>query len=170
MISMKTINKMQAKEYIKTFGSIFENSPWIAEKAWGYRPFANLSEMYNIMVTIVFDARLSSKLALLKAHPDLGTRLEISSTSQQEQLQAGLNQLSEDEYTEFSKLNKQYTEKFGFPFILAVRGKTKEVIKENMKKRVHYRYEQEIETALNEVCKIAKFRLLDIVSDRIEVK
>lgn len=154
---------MKKDAFVDTVGWIFEHSPWVAEKAWDSRPFQSRNELFQTMVTIVQNAEKALQLALLKAHPDLGSKLKMSEISQKEQAGVGLDQLSKDEYEVFAALNQQYVKKFGFPFIMAVKGQNKETIFSAMKERVDYRFEAECITALNEVYKIAGFRLNDMI-------
>lgn len=164
---MKKLNEMDRKEFIDSVGWIFEHSPWIAEKAWECIPFQSKDDLFEAMAKIVRNAEQSQQLSLLRAHPDLGSRLAMSEVSQQEQAGAGINQLSKEEYAEFSSLNEQYVKKFQFPFIMAVKGQTKDTILFAMKRRIQYTYEQEFVTALNEVYKIARFRLNDMKELRL---
>lgn len=161
-LSMGKINQMEKEEFVHTVGWVFEHSPWVAEKAWESRPFPSREELLQTMITIVQNSEESLKLALLRKHPDLGTRLQMSEISQKEQAGAGLDRLSKEEFTEFVSLNKSYVKKFGFPFIMAVKGQTKESILAAMKQRVQSAYEDEYVIALLEVYKIARFRLNDM--------
>ncbi|MDG5787906.1 2-oxo-4-hydroxy-4-carboxy-5-ureidoimidazoline decarboxylase [Evansella sp. AB-P1] len=160
---MLDINRMERHEFINKIGLVFEHSPWVAEVSWYLHPFESFEEMYNGMIEEMYNANTSLKLSLLRAHPDLGTKFDLSASSKEEQKSAGLNELTEEEFKEFTKLNRMYVEKFGFPFILAVKGKGKEEIKLQMRTRITNSYEKELETALSEVSKIARFRLFDLV-------
>ncbi|KHF41385.1 hypothetical protein LQ50_03900 [Halalkalibacter okhensis] len=160
---MDHVNKMDQSEFVEVVGAVFEHSPWVAERSWKNHPFDHLEQMYNVMIKEMHAAPSSLKRSLLRAHPDLGTRLEVSESSRDEQKNAGLSQLTEEEFEEFSMMNKEYTNKFGFPFIMAVKGQDKLTIKNNMKERIHNSYEEEFETALIQVSKIAKFRLDDLI-------
>lgn len=149
-----------------TVGWVFEDSPWVAERAWERMPLSTDVELFQTMVEMVENAETSLKLSLLRAHPDLGTRLQISEASQKEQAAAGLKQLSQEERLEFLSWNKQYVDKFGFPFIMAVKGQRKETILAVMKQRLNSIKEEEFDIALREVFKIAKFRLDDLINKR----
>ncbi|MDY7221263.1 2-oxo-4-hydroxy-4-carboxy-5-ureidoimidazoline decarboxylase [Halalkalibacterium halodurans] len=162
-LSIDEVNMLEKEDFVTKIGPIFEHSPWVAERAWAHRPFTSAENMYECMLEKVYEADKRLQLALLRAHPDLGTRLEISETSQSEQQRAGLSQLTEEEFAVFAELNKCYVDTFRFPFIMAVRGQTKNSIKEQMRKRLVNDEEQERKTALREVAKIAKFRLADLV-------
>lgn len=163
MYSLEEINAMNRQEFIEKIGWVFEHSPWIANRTWDYRPFPSLDELHQLMVQVVKDANMEDQLDLIRAHPDLGGKLKMTDSSVKEQKGAGLDSLSEQEYMEFAALNKAYSEKFGFPFILAVKGHAKDSIYKAMKKRLNDSKEQEFETALTQIFAISKFRLDDMV-------
>ncbi|WP_256358423.1 2-oxo-4-hydroxy-4-carboxy-5-ureidoimidazoline decarboxylase [Bacillus sp. sid0103] len=154
---------MNKEEFVKKVGWVFEHSPWVGSLVWESLPLNSREELLQTMVTVVKNAEEALQLALLRAHPDLGTRLKISEVSEKEQAGAGLDRLSKDEHKEFLSLNQKYVEQFGFPFIMAVKGQTKATILAAMQQRVGNTYELEFQTALNEVYKIAGFRLNDVI-------
>lgn len=160
---LEDLNQMNQQNFTQAIGSIFEHSPWIAEKAWVYRPFNTVYELHEKMVEIVKNASNEKKLQLIRAHPDLARRVKMTQESTEEQKGAGLTDLSEKEQEEFISLNKLYTENFNFPFIMAVQGKNKSEIKEAMQQRVQNNYETEFNKALEEIYKIARFRLDKLV-------
>lgn len=164
MYTIDDINQMPAEEFVEKIGVVFEHSPWVAAGAAARRPFDSREDMYACMTRVMYRAPEEKKLSLLRAHPDLGTKLEVTDASRAEQQGAGLNQLTEKEYERMASLNQFYTETFGFPFILAVKGKTKEEILANMQERAEHEREMELDTALSEVAKIALFRIQDLVS------
>src|SRR3984885_10910536 len=129
---MAPINAMDRAVFVQKFGGIFENSPWVAEKAWEKRPFASLDDMHAAMVAVAKNAPAAQQLALLQSHPDLAGKEAqagtMTASSVTEQASAGLNALSPAEFAELSGLNAAYRAKFGFPFIIAVRMHTKEGI------------------------------------------
>ncbi|NYE08131.1 OHCU decarboxylase [Bacillus niacini] len=159
---MEEVNQMSKEEFVQKVGWVFEHSPWVASAAWGNMPFESHENLLQTMIDIVQNAEESMQLALLRSHPDLGTRLQMSEVSQKEQAGAGLDKLSKEEFEEFVSLNMMYVNKFQFPFIMAVKGQSKETILAAMKQRVHNSYEEEYRIALGEVYKIAGFRLNDI--------
>jgi 2-oxo-4-hydroxy-4-carboxy-5-ureidoimidazoline decarboxylase len=159
---MEEVNQMNKEEFVKKVGWVFEHSPWVASLAWENRPFESSKSLLQSMIDIVQNADESLQLALLRAHPDLGTRLQMSEVSQKEQAGAGLDRLSKEEFEEFVSLNQSYVNTFNFPFIMAVKGQRKERILSAMKQRVNHSYEEEYNIALHEVYKIAGFRLNDI--------
>lgn len=161
--TLEDLNQKDQQQFVEAIGSIFEHSPWIAEKAWNAKPFTSVSNLFDTMSNIVDEAELQKKLDLLRAHPDLAGNVKMTDESVQEQKGAGLNQLSAEELAEFLALNTKYTTKFGFPFIIAVKGHNKDSIKAAMIERVENDRDTELETALKEIYKIARFRLEDLV-------
>ena len=159
MYTITNLNDATYEQFMEMTGGIFEHSPWIAEQAERLKPFRSLSHLHQEMVKIVENSSFEQKLALIKAHPNLGDRAAMTADSVQEQQGAGLQNLTPVEYNQFISMNQQYMVKFGFPFILAVRGKNKEQIYEVMKERIHHSKEKEFETALSEINKIALLRL-----------
>lgn len=157
----KYINDLDFTQFVATFGSLFEHSPWIVEQAWEKKPFTSPSHMFEEMKQIVTQAEQEAMLQLLRSHPDLGSRLDMSSDSVKEQAGAGLDSLSPVQYEQLSELNRRYTEKFAFPFILAVKGHTPATIIEAVQRRVHHSEAEERDTAIKQVLRIAEFRLQD---------
>ena len=158
------INKLPKSEFIKVFANIFENAIWIAEKLYNQKPFNNFEELSSKMLNIFETAKKEKQLKILNAHPDLGNKTKISlltPDSLKEQTDAKLDQCTEEEFNEFKKLNNNY-KKFGFPFILAVKGKAKIEILENFKKRIHSDPKKEFDEAINQVKQIAILRLEEL--------
>ncbi|OXM87334.1 2-oxo-4-hydroxy-4-carboxy-5-ureidoimidazoline decarboxylase [Paenibacillus rigui] len=162
-ITLGHVNRMTSEAFIESLGWIFEHSPWVAKRAWTARPFSTLEQLHRAMVRVVEEAALSEQLELLRAHPDLAGRLQMTDASVKEQQGVGLDRLTAAEYEQFTAWNRAYTERFGFPFIMAVRGQTKDTIAAAMRQRVGNEPERELETALHEVSKIARFRLNDLI-------
>ncbi|AZN41566.1 factor-independent urate hydroxylase [Paenibacillus albus] len=163
---MEQIKDMNEQEFVDAFGGVFEHSPWVAERAWKTcAPFDSLMELYSALITEVKMAPLSERIGLLRAHPDLAGKLKMSEASASEQQGAGLKGLSSEELAAFSTLNKLYTEKFKFPFIMAVRGHTTHSIYSAMQRRLNGSPEEELMAALREVGKIALFRLRDLIEE-----
>lgn len=152
-------NALNQSAFADRYGALFESSPWIAKAAWQRRPFRSAEHMLEAMCEVVLEADEASKLELLRAHPELGERTAMTDHSVFEQTSAGLTDLERDEAFVLRQLNKQYRERFGFPFIMAVRGLSPELIADSMQSRMGRSYEEELEQALLEVCKIAAFRL-----------
>ncbi len=145
-------------EFLKKYGGIYEHSPWIAEAA--FRAGAEtIDRIYAVMKTAVDTAERDRQLALIRAHPDLASKTKMTNDSVSEQKDAGLDQCSAEEFAEFQKLNNAYKEKFGFPFIVAVKGMTRQDILDVFRTRIDNSPEVEFKTALAQIHRIAKFRL-----------
>lgn len=170
MFTMDDMNQMDIQTLTDTLESIFEHSSWIAEKAAALRPFSSLSDLHHKMASIVKAADRQTQLDLINKHPPLGTKNTMSVTSVREQQNAGLSKLEQEEYEEFLKLNERYYERFGFPFILAVKGKTKQDIYQALLERLENERETEFHQALKEIYRIARFRLADIITEKGETQ
>jgi 2-oxo-4-hydroxy-4-carboxy-5-ureidoimidazoline decarboxylase len=157
--TLAQINAMTKTEFIAAIGPAFEDTPSIAAQVWPQRPFASVADLHGKMVAIVQAMAPADQLALIRAHPDLGTRVAMAEASVAEQSKAGLNTLSPGEYEQFQRLNQRYKETFGFPFILAVAGHTKASTLENFAQRLDHAPAVEQVTALQEIEKIARLRL-----------
>jgi len=158
------INKLSQIEFIKVFANIFENTEWIAKELYNEKPFNNFEELSSKMLRIFENASKEKQLKVLNSHPNLANKTKISlltPNSLKEQTDAGLDQCTEKEFNEFRKLNYAY-KKFGFPFILAVKGKTKIEILDNFRKRISSNQEKEFNEAVNQVKQIAILRLKDL--------
>ena len=163
------INKLSQSEFIKVFANIFENAGWIAEELYKQKPFEDFTALSSKMMSIFEMSSKEKKLKILNDHPNLGDKAKISSLtpdSLKEQKNAGLDQCTEEEFIEFKKLNDDY-KKFGFPFILAVKGKTKIEILSNFRKRVNSEPQIEFEEAIKQVKKIASMRLKSLNNKNI---
>jgi 2-oxo-4-hydroxy-4-carboxy-5-ureidoimidazoline decarboxylase len=162
MAKLADLNALDCGEFVRTIGPVFEHSPWIAEKAWSARPFAGRDQLHAALSAVVRAASEDEKLALIRAHPDLVERAVLTSESQGEQASAGLDALSQDEAEAFRNFNAHYRERFGFPFVICARLNKKEAILRAFPERLQNSRAQEIETALDEIFKIAALRLEDI--------
>jgi 2-oxo-4-hydroxy-4-carboxy-5-ureidoimidazoline decarboxylase len=164
MMTLAEINAMTHDQFVATLGWIFEDSPWVAERAWVHRPFVTREALHQSMTNELDKAAAADQLALLRAHPDLGTRARVSAASAGEQSGAGLDRLSAEEFETFEWLNVGYREKFGFPFLYAVKGSSKHDIFVALGVRMDSSPEEEFRQALSEVCRIAWFRLQDTIA------
>ena len=158
------INKLPQSEFIKIFANIFENASWIAKELYNQKPFNDFEELSSKMLDIFETSTKEKQLKILNAHPDLANKTKISLLtldSLKEQTNAGLDQCTEKEFDEFKKLNNNY-KKFGFPFILAIKGKNKIEILNNFRKRISSNPEIEFNEAVKQVKKIASLRLKEL--------
>jgi OHCU decarboxylase len=158
-MNIADLNHLTQQEFVDKLGWIFEGSPWVAERAWAHGPFASLDALHAAMVAEVEHATTDEQLTLLRAHPDLGARATMSSASVSEQSGVGLDHLTEEEYTELLRLNASYRDEFGFPFLFAVKGARKDDILRSLRERVAGSRVEEFRTALEQVFRIARFRL-----------
>jgi len=163
------INKLTQTEFVKVFANIFENGRWIAEELYKQKPFKDFDELSSKMMNIFEISSKEKKLKILNDHPNLGDKAKISlltPDSLKEQKSVGLDQCTKEEFSEFNKLNDDY-KKFGFPFILAVKGKSKIEILNNFRKRINSDPQVEFEEAIKQVKKIASSRLKNLNSKNI---
>ena len=167
-MTLDQLNRFSQAEFTAALGGIFEHSPWIPEATWPRRPFASVDALHAALCATLAAADLDAKLALIRAHPELAGKLairgELTDASTREQAGAGLNRCSPDEFARLTALNTTYNARFGFPFILAVRGHDRSSIIANMTQRIDNDCEVEIATALAQIERIAGFRLRDLVT------
>ena len=163
MDSIDTFNKLNKSEFLSTFGNVFEKTEWIAEKCYNSKPFNNVQELVNKMMETFENSIKEKHLEILNSHPDLAVKKKLTKDSENEQANANLNQCTNEEFKEFNKLNKKYKKKFGFPFIIAVKGKNKEEILNIFRQRIANNINLEFEEAKKQVKKIASFRLNEII-------
>jgi 2-oxo-4-hydroxy-4-carboxy-5-ureidoimidazoline decarboxylase len=163
-MTLAEVNALERGPFVSELGWIFEDSPWVAERAWSRRPFPARDALHLAMVEIVEQAAPSEQLALLRAHPDLGARCRISHASQAEQSGAGLDEMSPGEFDRLTRLNAAYRARFEFPFLYAVKGSTKHDILRALSHRLWRSREAEYAEALRQVYLIAMFRLEDTIS------
>jgi 2-oxo-4-hydroxy-4-carboxy-5-ureidoimidazoline decarboxylase len=160
--------RIGGKKFVNILKSIYEHSPWVPERLLSKEgiEIKTKRELHLEMKQIVDNASKIEKLNLIRAHPELGNKLQktkkLTRFSQEEQKSVGLDQCTEEEFEILTSLNKEYRSKFEFPFIIAVKGLSKNYIIENMKKRIKNNQEEEFNTAISEVHKIAKLRINDL--------
>ena len=163
MNSIDKFNKLSKAEFISIFGNIFEKTEWVAEKCYESKPYNNLDELVSKMMKIFDNIERERHLEILNSHPDLVVDKKLTKDSKNEQKNASLNQYTDEEFLEFKKLNEEYKKKFGFPFIVAVKGKNKEEILNSFRQRITNNINLEFEEAKKQVKKIASFRLSEII-------
>lgn len=166
-MKLEEVNSLPEEEFVRQLGWIFEHSPWVAERAHARRPFADLGALHAALADQLDQADYNEQLALLRAHPDLGTRARMSEASAGEQAGAGLDRLTPDEFSLLHRLNAAYKEKFGFPFIFAVKGSTKHDILKALESRLHASPETEFSEALSQVKRISLFRLQEMLGGTV---
>ena len=156
---------MNSDDFVKCYGGIYEHSPWVAERVQAVldESEAGSELLVTLMADCVDNASVEMQLELIRAHPDLAGKAQVAgkltADSSEEQSKAGLDQCSAAEFEEFQSLNTAYKDKFGFPFIMAVRESTRAEILTVFSTRIDNDYSVEFETALQEIHKIARLRL-----------
>ena len=159
------LNVLDRNGFVNALGWVFENSPWVAARAWACRPFSTVENLYLAMTAEVEKASEAEQLSLLRSHPDLGTRARIGTASAAEQAGAGLDSLTEAEFEQLHRLNSMYKTRFGFPFLFAVKGSRKIDILRSLEQRIGHSRDVEYREALRQVYRIAEFRLRDTIGD-----
>ncbi len=162
-------SRMTREQFVRVFGGVYEHSPWIAEATFDRGLQAQHDTAAGLaaaMARVVADADNARKLDLLRAHPDLAGALArrgtTTASSAAEQTGAGLDQCSDEEHARFGELNRRYRERFGFPFIVAVKGLRRAEILRLFERRLGQGRERELAEALRQVHRIAALRLLEI--------
>ncbi|WP_233801853.1 2-oxo-4-hydroxy-4-carboxy-5-ureidoimidazoline decarboxylase [Paraburkholderia sp. HP33-1] len=165
--TLDQLNSISGGAFVAALSGIFEHSPWVAEVAARERPFASIDELHRRMSQIVETSGEDKQLALIAAHPELAgkaaVRGELTAESTREQSGAGLEQCTREEFDKLHELNRAYREKFGFPFILAVRGYDRHGIIANFESRVNNSRAEEMRASLDQIYRIARLRLDDLI-------
>ena len=156
--------KLEYSEFVDRFAAIYEHSAWVAEEAASVTTeIDDIEKLAELMADCVDNASTSTQLELIRAHPDLAGKAqvagELTEDSTSEQASAGLDQCSVEEYERFQALNTAYYEKFGFPFVMAVKNSGRNEILGAFSERLENDPATEFETALTEIHKIARLRL-----------
>jgi allantoate deiminase/N-carbamoyl-L-amino-acid hydrolase len=171
MIALEQLNHHSAKDFAAALVSIFEHSPWVPERVAALRPFKSGLSLHKALCEAVMRAEEELQLALIRAHPQLAGRAalrgELTSASTSEQKGAGLSALTQAQLMRLTSLNARYAERFGFPFVLAVRGHTPDSVIAALAERVEHDAQEERSVALREICRIAYFRLTELVQDSL---
>jgi len=169
MMTLERLNSISGQDFVAALASIFEHSPWVPERVAALRPFAGVIALHEAMSAAVLQAEETLQLALIRAHPELAGRAalrgEVTSASTSEQKGAGLSALTQSQLTRLQSLNAEYADRFGFPFVLAVKGHTPDSVIATLAERVTHDAQQESGVALREICRIAYFRLSDLVQE-----
>lgn len=162
-IDLAALNGMDHASFVAALGPTFEHAPWVAQGAWAARPFASIEALHAAMLDVVRRAPPASRLAFLRGHPELAGREAQAGTmtgdSVREQASAGLDALTRDELAEVRGLNQDYRRRHGFPFILAVLGRGKREIFEELRRRCGRPTGVEFDEALAQIASITRLRL-----------
>ena len=169
MISLSQLNAANPEQFVAALSTIFEHSPWVAEQVTSMRPFASGLALHRAMCDAVRDAGNPLQLALIRAHPELAgkaaIRGDLTPASSREQSGAGLSACTPQQLSDLHALNAQYLQRFEFPFVLAVKGHTPDSVIAALRARNANSAGDECRTALSEICRIARFRLADLVDE-----
>ena len=169
-LTLDQLNTAPMAAVLQQLDGLYEHSPWIAAQALQQRPFASLAHFKYALAKTVTDAGLDAQLALVRAHPELAgraaVRQSLTAESNAEQSQAGLTQCSPEEFEQLQRLNRAYKDRFGFPFMLAVRGPrgtglTRQTIIATLERRLYHHVSVELPEALRNVHRVAELRLND---------
>jgi 2-oxo-4-hydroxy-4-carboxy-5-ureidoimidazoline decarboxylase len=167
LITIAEVNALDREAFTGVFGGVFEHSPWIAAAGWEARPFGGVEALHAALCAVMYGASGEQQVTLIRAHPDLVGRAAreggLTAASTGEQAAAGLDRLSATEIARFEEANAAYRARFGFPFVICARENKKESILAGFDARLGNVRDAEIATALGEIAKIARLRLLDIV-------
>ena len=168
-VTLEQLNKGAETAFIASLGDVFENSPWLVERAIAQRPFADLEALLATLIHIMTSASAEEKLVLIRAHPDLAGKAaragDLTDHSTQEQASAGLDSLSDAEFDRFETLNMAYRAKFGFPFIIAVLDHTKGSILAAFETRLQNSATTEMEEAIRNIGRIVSLRVIKTVME-----
>lgn len=159
---VERLNELSRAEFVARLGGIYEHSPWVAERAYDARPFGSIEELHRAMQAAMRAASAERQLALIRAHPELLGKLEaaqLTESSRVEQASAGLDRCTPEQKARMQALNAIYRDKFGFPFIVAVKGLDWGGIIERLEARLRNTIPAEFDKALDEIGRIARFRL-----------
>ena len=163
MDSINKVNKLNKSDFISIFGNVFEKTEWIAERVFDYLPYKNFDNLRLKFFKIYNESNKESIIKILNSHPELVVEQKLTNDSKKEQKGAGLNECSKEEVEEFKKLNLNYKKKFGFPFIIAVKGKNKNDILNYFRTRIKNSFDEEFIEAKKQVGEIATFRFKEII-------
>jgi 2-oxo-4-hydroxy-4-carboxy-5-ureidoimidazoline decarboxylase len=166
-MSIGQLNGLDCAAFVASLGAIYEHSPWVAEQAWLQRPFASVDGLHAAMQAAVISAATERQLELIRAHPELLGKLaaaELTEASRGEQASAGLDRCTAAERSRLQALNQTYREQFGFPFVVAVRGLNWGDIITRIEERLQHQPGPETLIALEQIGRIARFRLADAVT------
>jgi len=164
MKSINNINQLNKSDFLSIFGNVFEKTEWISEKVFELKPFKDFNDLSSKLLDLYENCHREKILIIFNSHPELAVAKKLTNESKLEQAGANLNECSSEEFEEFKKLNLEYKNKFGFPFIIAVKGKNKTEILNNFRQRILNDVESEFKEAKKQVKKIATFRLNEIIN------
>jgi 2-oxo-4-hydroxy-4-carboxy-5-ureidoimidazoline decarboxylase len=175
MWKLSDLNVCSKDDFVAALANVFEHSPWVAEQAAALRPFAGAGQLLAGMTAALERAPEELRIALIRAHPDLANKTQraagLTAESHAEQNSAGLDRLSDAEFIAFERVNNAYRAKFGFPYVVCVRRHTRDSILRDFERRLPNDVKAEVQTSIEEICRIAALRLDQLVAseDKLSV-
>lgn len=170
LIKLSSLASMDRNDFVHTLAGVFEHSPWVAEMAYAEHPFTTRADLERALNTAMRSASKAQQLALIRAHPELAGKAaiagEMTDASIFEQANAGLSRCTPEQLNQIQSLNHTYMNKFGWPFIIAVRGMNVDSIIAAISTRIGHSAEEEFEQALTQISRIAGLRLDSLLSPR----
>ncbi len=152
--------------FVQAYGHLFEHSPWVVERAWAKRPFADAQALHGAFLQVLAEAGEDERLALVRAHPELADKVAqaegLTESSAAEQASAGLDRLSAEDYARFHALNRAYRQRHGFPFIICVKLNDKDSILDALARRTGLNSDEELAEAMIQIGLISRLRLADV--------
>ena len=166
-VALEALNKADETEFVRLLDGVFEHASWVAEAAFAKRPYPTVAALHDALMAAVRTVPSKSQIAFVQAHPDLAGKAaragQVAPASAAEQASLGLDRLSDDDFARFEKLNATYKDKFGFPFVVCVRRRTRDAILDSFERRLGNNKEIELAVALDEIGYITCLRLVDRV-------
>ncbi len=163
-LTVAAVDGFDEAQFVATFGAIYEDAPELAVRAWSRRPYGDREGLIDAFVAVAGALDRDATLVLLRAHPELGSRRPMAVASTAEQAAAGLDRMDEQLRAQIAADNARYRERFGFPFIIAVRGLGTADVAAALAARLASTPEAELDTARAEVQKIARIRIEQLVA------
>jgi 2-oxo-4-hydroxy-4-carboxy-5-ureidoimidazoline decarboxylase len=166
MPQLEYLNTCLRDVFVSALGDVFEHSPWVAEAAFPFRPFPTVAALHNAMMEAVRTAPPGRQFEFVRGHPELASKVgpgDLTAASRAEQGSLGLDRLSGEEFTRFTRLNAEYRKRFDLPFVICVRRHTRDSILRNFERRTANDPEMELRTALDEIGLITRLRLVATV-------
>ncbi len=168
-VTLAEINSSDTESFVALLGEIFENSPWLMERAAAKRPYLSRDVLVAELIKVLNSADRDEQLTLIRAHPDMAGKAaragELTASSTREQANAGLDRLTDKEFERFNTLNTAYQKQFGFPFIIAVRDHTKDSILDAFEARLGNDPAAEIAEAIKNIARIVSLRIAETVRE-----
>ena len=168
MVTAQALSQLDQEEFVAALDGLYEHSPWVAQRAWRARPFASRTQLFETLCGVLREASGEELMKLVRAHPELAgkaaVRGELTEESTREQASARLDACTLEEFERLQQLNAAYQEKFGFPFIIAVRGLDRAKIIAHFSARLNNDSETEFREALRQIERIAALRLEERVT------